>query len=165
MFLNVHLTQGRSDISLLLQPLSFSPCWLILATLFYLTLEYFVFCFHTSPFCTILCSNFHHLINSPNLLALLNVFEYLFFIAKPHCHPAFNENQKKGTNEVQPQTVWPQCVMWWPGCHQISCDLADGQDGPGGRAPARLHLAAGINRLLSCRIWNLFLNSLYRKLK
>jgi len=122
MFLNVHLTQGRTYISLLLQPLSFSLCWLICPTLSISPYNTSVFCFHTSPFCAILLSHFHLLINLPNLWALLNVFEYLRFIVNPYFHSTFNEKHKNR----EKWSVPADCKGMRCGC-QIRCDPTEGQ--------------------------------------
>lgn len=115
MFLNVHLTQGRTDVSLLLQPLSFSLCWLILPGAVKLG------GFHTSHFCAILVS---HLINLPNLLAPLNVFDYLLFIAKHIVIPLLL--RIKRTEQMKCTRRPHRCAIWSSGCCQISCDTTDG---------------------------------------
>lgn len=117
MFLNVRLTQGRTDISLLLQPLSFSLCWLIPQTLSispYNTL-YSVFIHHL--FVSFFPQNFHHSINLPNLSALPNVFKYLAFIAKPPFSSSFlNKFQASRTNEVCCIVLY---VIWLSGSCQM----------------------------------------------
>lgn len=107
MFFNVHLTQGRADISLLLQPLSFSLRWLIHPTPSisrYNILNSVSMHHRFVPF-----STQNHLINLHNLSA------YCLCVSTFHRHFFFTLLRNR-TNEVHcvcDVVVCSHTVDWW----------------------------------------------------
>lgn len=149
MFLNVHLTQGRTDISLLLPSLSFNLCWLILLTR------------SISPYNTLYSIFIHHLLVafSPQTFITWLIF-LIFWLCLMSLSIYFSYTnhivilllmkiKRTETNEVSRA----DCIGMRCGCQAVVRSIVtQWMD----RVDSK---AAGINMLHFCRIWNLFLNS------
>lgn len=138
-FLNVHLTPGSSNISLLLYPLSFSTPWLIRPTLSHPPTLCIPFSYITF-FPNVLSSKLHF-IHLPNLLEL----PWCLWVSSVRSQTTtfttlLLEIKKNRTNEAK----FVRLVS------NGSVTAADS------RAPARPPRAAGIDAIHFCRIWNLF---------